>query len=294
MLQKQDVLKISAFALIASFVGMVSCKEDEPQRLTLQDTADITQEAVTESYFQDLDDMAGIAIEAPTEPEYSGGRTSGTVTINDNRFQCDGIVIAIQPDPGSTIEVPKGVLTVDFGTTGCTDLKGNVRKGKLIFTYQGKRFMPGSTVVTTTDSYYINGTRLEGKRTLTNVQESDSVAPRFNVVLANGKATFTDESFATRESNITFQWNRGDNPLNDSLQIFNSSTASGTTRFGRNYSVVLLQDLIFKRHCGIAVSGIKKYTLDSEKEVTIDYGNGTCDRSFVITINGVSRTISLE
>ena len=293
MIPKQSVLKISALALIASFVGMVSCKEDEPQRLTLQDTADITEEAVTESYFQDLDDMAGIAIEAPSELDYSGGRTSTTVTISDNRFQCDGIVVTIQPDAGSTADVPKGVLTVDFGTTGCTDLKGNVRKGKLIFTYQGKRFMPGSTVVTTTDNYYINDVKLEGTRTLTNVQQSDSVAPRFNVVLASGKATFTDGSFATRESDITYQWNRADNPLNDNLQFFSASTATGVTRFGRTYSVALLQDLIFKRHCGIAVSGIKKYTLDGEKEVTIDYGDGTCDRSFTITINGVSRTINL-
>ncbi|HEX8039984.1 MAG TPA: hypothetical protein VF490_12575 [Chryseosolibacter sp.] len=293
MIPKQRVLKISALALIASFVGMISCKEDEPQRLTLQDTADITEEAVTESYFQDLDDMAGIAIEAPSEPEYSGGRTSTTVTISDNRFQCDGIVVTIQPDAGSTADVPKGVLTVDFGTTGCTDLKGNVRKGKLIFTYQGKRFMPGSTLVTTTENYFINDVKLEGTRTLTNVQQSDSVAPRFNVVLSNGKATFADGSFATRESDITYQWNRADNPLNDNLQFFSASTASGLTRFGRTYSVTLLQDLIFKRHCGIAVSGIKKYTLDGEKEVTIDYGDGTCDRSFTITINGVSRTINL-
>lgn len=293
MIPKQSVLKISALALIASFAGVMSCKEDEPQRLTLQDTADITEEAVTESYFQDLDDMAGIAIEAPSEQNYSGGRISATVTITDSRFQCDGIVVTIEPDAGSTADVPKGVLTVDFGTAGCTDLKGNVRKGKLVFTYQGKRFMPGSTVVTTTDNYFINDVKLEGTRTLTNVQQSDSVAPRFHVVLANGKATFADGSFATRESDITYQWNRADNPLDDSLQFFTGSTASGTTRFGRAYSVALLQDLIFKRHCGIAVSGIKKYTLDGEKEVTIDYGDGTCDRSFTITINGVSRTINL-
>jgi hypothetical protein len=292
MMLKQNLLKISALALVTSFVGMISCKEDEPQRLTLQDTADITEEAVTESYFQDMDDMAGIAIETPSDVTFSGGRTKGAVTINDDRFQCDGIVITIEPDPASTADVPKGVLTVDFGTSGCTDLKGNVRKGKLIFTYEGKRFMPGSTVVTTTDAYSINGVTLEGTRTLANIQESTSEAPRFNVILEDGKATFADAKIATRESNITFQWHRTDDPANDYLQIESSSTASGTTRAGRAYSMMLLDDLIFKRHCGIAVSGIKKYTI-GEKEITFDYGDGTCDRSFVITINGVSRTIGV-
>lgn len=293
MIPKQNVLKISAFALIAFFICMISCKEDEPQRLTLQDTADITDEAITESYFQDLDDMAGIAIGSPTDTEFSGGRAKATVTINDARFQCDGIVVTIEPDPASSTDVPKGVMTVDFGTSGCTDLKGNVRKGKLIFTYEGKRFMPGSTVVTTTDNYSINGVTLEGTRTLTNVQESTSDAPRFNVTLADGKATFANGLSATRESNITFQWHRTDNPLDDYLQIENTSAASGVTRLGRQYSVDVVEDMIFKRHCGIAVSGIKKYIIDGDKEISIDYGDGTCDRSFIITINGVSRTIGL-
>ena len=172
-------------------------------------------------------------------------------------------------------------------------MKGNVRKGKLIFTYDGKRFMPGSTVITTTENYSINGVMLEGTRTLTNVQESTADAPRFNVRLANGKATFADGLSATRESDITFQWHRTDNPLNDYLEIENSSSATGVTRLGREYSVDIVQDLIFKRHCGIAVEGIKKYTIDDDKVISIDYGDGSCDRSFTVTINGVSRTFGL-
>ncbi|HET9486511.1 MAG TPA: hypothetical protein VFO54_03715, partial [Chryseosolibacter sp.] len=206
MMLKQNVSRILAFALMASVLAMVSCREDEPERLTLQDTADLTEEAVADAYFQDLDDMTGVAIEAPSDTEYSSGRASATVTIQDHRFQCNGIVVTVVPDAASTADVPKGVLTVDFGA-GCTDLRGNVRKGKLIFTYNGKRFMPGTTVVTTTDNYFINDVKLEGTRTLTNVQTSTSDAPRFNVVLANGKATFSDGLIATRESDITLQWN---------------------------------------------------------------------------------------
>lgn len=289
---KQSFLKFSAFALIVSVLGISSCKEDE-DRITLQDTADITEEALTEAYFQDMDDMAGKAIESPSDETYSGGRTSGTITIEDHRFKCEGIVVTIAVDPASTHDNPKGVLTIDFGTAGCEDLKGNIRKGKLIFTYEGKRFMPGSTVVTTTDNYFINDVKMEGTRTLTNVQNSTSDAPRFNVILADGKATFPNESFATRESNITWQWNRAENPLDDSLEIEVTSTASGTTRSGREYEVTLLEGLVYKRHCDIAVSGVKKYTIDGTKEITIDYGDGTCDRSLTITINGATRNISL-
>ena len=153
--------------------------------------------------------------------------------------------------------------------------------------------MPESTVVTTTDNYFINGVKLEGTRTLTNQSTSTSVAPRFNVVLANGKATFADGLTATRQSSITWQWNRAENPLEDNLQIERTSTASGSTRGGRAYSVMLLEDVIYKRHCGIAVDGIKKYTIDGEKEITIDFGDGTCDQTFTVTTKAGTRTITL-
>jgi hypothetical protein len=293
MMRKPNVLRISALVLIGSVLGFSSCKEEEPTRLSLQDTADLTEEALTDAYFQDMDDIAGIALSAPSDAEYSNGRTRGTITIEDHRFDCDAIIVTIDSDETSTAEVPKGVLAIDFGTSGCTDLKGNVRTGKLIFTYHGKRFMPGSTVVTTVDEYTINGVKLEGTRTLTNLQASTSAAPRFNVLLEDGKATFQNSLVATREADITWQWNRAQNPLDDNLEIESTSTASGTTRGGRNYEVILLENLIYKRDCGIAVSGIKKYTIDGEKEITLDYGDGTCDRNFSITVNGMTSEISL-
>lgn len=290
MTLKSKVLKSSAMA-VALVVAMWSCKEDEPGRITVQDTADLSDEAVTDAYFQDVDGLGGTAIEAPDNTQYSGGRTSGTIVIEDNRFQC--AVVTIERDASSTPNSPSGVLTVDFGTSGCQDVKGNVRKGKLIFTYHGDRFTPGSTVVTTTENYFINGVQLEGVRTRT-LESRTAEALRFNVVLQGGKATFQNGLFATRESDITWQWNKAVDPADDNLQIEHTSTASGTTRGGRHYEVALLQDLIYQRGCGIAVSGIKHYTIDGAKEITINYGDGSCDQAFSVTANGVTRDISLN
>lgn len=285
--------KIAALSLIGGVMLITSCNDEE--RLTLSDTQDITEEAVTDSYFQDMDDMAGVAMNAPSDAQYSGGRTSTTITIEDQRFNCEGIVVTVTPGANSTLDQPQGVLTVDFGATGCTDLRGNIRTGKVIFTYNGRRFVPGSTVVTTVDNYTINGIKLEGTRTLTNITGSNSEAPKFNVVLENGKATLlADGTFAERESNITWSWIRAANPSDDYLLIDQNSVASGTTRGGREYSVSLMEVLKYKRFCGIATDGIKKYVIDGEKEITIDYGNGECDRSVVITVNGITRSLSVD
>lgn len=291
---KSKPLAWSSIVLAGCLLTVFSCKDEEPERITIQDTADLSEEALTDSYFQDIDDIAGIAIETPSDTEYANGRSSGSITIQDERFGCDGIIVTVEPDANSTTEIPSGVLTVDFGTSGCSDLKGNVRKGKLIFTYHGKRFMPGATVITTTEAYSINDVVLEGVRTLTSLQNSTSDAPRFNVVLENGKATFPDERFATRASDITWQWNRATNPIDDSIQIEHTSTATGTTRGGRQYELTLLEDLVYKRYCGIAVSGIKHFKFNDGKEITINYGDGSCDKTFMLTVNGATREVTLN
>jgi hypothetical protein len=283
--------KIASIALIGGILAVASCNEED--RLTIADTQDITEEAVTDSYFQDMDDMAGVAMSSPSDEEYSGGRKATTITISDERFGCQGVLVSIEPDATSSLDIPKGILTVDFGILGCT-VNGNVRTGKLIFEYNGRRFVDGSTVKTTTNNYTINGVKLEGTRLLKNVTGSTSEAPKFNAILENGKATFADGTVAERESDITWQWVRTANPSGDYLQIDQASTASGKTRGARTYTVSLTEALKYKRFCGIAVEGIKKYVIDGSKEITIDYGDGTCDKSVIITVNGVTRNLTVD
>jgi hypothetical protein len=292
-MKNNKLLKSTSILMIASIAWMSSCKDEE--KISARDTQDVTEEAVTDTYFQDMDDMAGVAVQS--DAATNGGRLAGgreVTGITDDRFKCSGAIVTIVADPNSTTTAPKGVITVNFGTTGCPDLRGNIRTGKLFFTYNGKRFVTGSTIVTTGENYTINGIKLEGTRTLTNLGGSTAEAPKFNVTLAGGKATFEDGTSAQRESSITMTWVRGTTVADDKLVIDQSSTASGTTRGGRQYAVSLLKQLEFKRSCGIAVSGTKKYVIDGTKEITIDYGDGTCDKTVTITLNGITRTITAK
>jgi hypothetical protein len=214
------------------------------------------------------------------------------IVINDYRF-CEGTTVTIEPGAESTTDQPYGVLTVDFGTSGCTDVKGNVRKGKIIFTYSGRRFIAGSTIITTVQNYSINGILIAGVRTSTNVTGSTEDAPTFHVTLENGIVTFPDQSTAERESDITWSWERAQNPLNDKLIIEQGSSANGTTREGTEYEVLVLGQLEYQRLCPIAVTGVKQYTLNGETEIAVDYGDGACDRVVTVTSANVARTIAL-
>jgi hypothetical protein len=291
---KTKLFKISSIFMLFAILVISSCNDTE--RFSASDSQDIAEEAVTDSYFQDVDDMGAVAIQTPSDPEFNGGRTKGTIEVNDNRFRCDGdpLLVTFDRGDGSTPDHPRGVITVDFGTTGCTDLRGNIRKGKVIFTFNGRRFVSGSTIITTFDNYSINNIKLEGTRTTTNETATSGGAPRFHVVLENGLAIFEDGREASRESDFTWQWIRAANPVDDRLIIEGGSSASGTTRNERDYTVDVLEELEYKRFCGIAVSGIKQYVIDGSKEINIDYGDGTCDRSVTVTVNGVTRNVNVD
>lgn len=283
MLMKPMALVMALF--LSAFV--ISC--DDENRLTIEDSQDVAEDALTDSYFEDADDLSGITLQADASTAGDGARTAGRITVDDPRI-CDGAIVTITPSPNSNPAVPSGVITVDFGTTGCTDAKGNVRTGKLIITYNGRRFQPGSTVVLTTENYTINTIQLEGVRTLTNISGSTEVAPKFSIVLENGKATFVDGTFALREATLTREWIRGANPSQDELHV--EGSANGTTRRDRDYTMSIEETIVFKRGCGFPVAGVKTFVIDG-KTIIIDYGDGSCDRSVTYTVGDKTRTTNV-
>jgi len=288
-------IKSLVFAIaVALHAFVTSC--DNENSITKDDSQDIAEDALTDSYYEDADDLASVSLDASTDDQLGGqnavgGRITETIviTISDQR-KCIGeigIEVTIEPDTDSTPADPSGKMTIDFGD-GCTDIRGNTRRGKLVFVYNGRRFMPNSTVVLTPDEYYINDLKLEGTRTITNISGSTEAAPKFSIVLTNGKATFPDGSIALRQATFTREWIRASSPLNDELII--EGNASGTARSERTYTVTIQEPLVFKRNCGgLPVSGVKIFTVDG-KSITIDYGDGACDRSVTYTVG--DRTVT--
>ncbi|MBP9925344.1 MAG: hypothetical protein KBF45_05085 [Cyclobacteriaceae bacterium] len=289
------VKSLSSLALFA-LVFLASCTDDSV-KFNTEDSQNVENEATTDSYFEDADDMATIAVAADGSTA-SGARESsyGRQGIKpvDMRFNCATITFLFADNNSTT--TPHGFITIDFGD-GCTDAKGNVRKGKIIVEFTGKRFLPDSRIITTFQDYFINGVKIEGVRTVTNVTGSVEENPKFLIEVDNGKATWEDGTFATREVNRTREWIRANNPLEDQWIV--DGTAAGTNRNGKTYQVEITKALVYKRECAIsakvfiAVEGTKVLSIDN-KVITIDYGMGECDRVVTITINGQSKDVTVR
>jgi hypothetical protein len=287
-----------ASLMVTGLIFLASC-EDKVD-FNSGDTESVQNEASVDGYFEDMDDMA-VTVVSSDQGTVDGSRMEAGRLISksllDLRFGCETTTITIDFAADNTKEVPHGTITVDFGTDGCTDSKGNIRRGKVIVEFKGRRFMPNSTITTTTDGYSINGVTLEGTRVVTNISGSTEESPKFNVVVTDGKATWPDNSTATRDVNRVHEWIRGANPLNDQWNV--TGTASGTNRNGKEYEMNITSALVYKRECAIsarvfmAVQGTKELTVNGRK-ITIDYGTGDCDRTVTISADGQSKQVEVK
>lgn len=285
MMKKINLAK-SFPTIIIILTFLFSCNK-ELKDLSPDGGSTADNEIVNESYSKDVEDLASTAVLG--DPN-SGGREEAIHTGIDDPSKCAKIKIEVGTEPYS------GTITVDFGGTGCKDSRGNVRKGKMIITYAGKRFIPGSSVKVEMVDYFINDKKVEGTRSVTSEPTSTELKPVSKIVLKDGKCTSPDGTFSTHEFTHVRTWTRLSNPLEDSWTL--SGSGSGVSRKGVAYTMTITKDLVFKKSCEashvfIAVSGIKILNKGG-KEITIDYGNGICNNLVSVTYNGVTKVIEIK
>lgn len=300
-------LKTMSTLAIATVLTVSSCKKDN-ELLNSNDTQNLNSESVSDSYSDEANDMSTVATGNVDDTQFAGGRTDGRTEGNgpvtpkigwgdlDDRLKCANITIVRTNTPGTK---PTGTITIDFTDAGCTDGRGVKRTGKIVIEYSGLRFLPDSYIKTTFVGYARNGVKVEGVHTLTNVTPVTQTFPRFQVTIVGGKLIFPDGKTITREQTFTREWQRATNPTQDKWVILSGSSASGTNKNGKTYTMSVTKDLVYSRACQIsnkvfiAVSGTKVFVADS-KTYTVDYGDGNCDNDITVTLGGISKTITVN
>ncbi len=268
-------------AIFALIFFASSCQEDveSPGQLTDVDLLNVENEASVESAFEDVDD---IAFESVLLFE-SGGRIADS---EDSPIHC----------AEKTHDLENNTIIIDFGE-GCVGINGRERKGKILISYTDRRFVSGAVHTMTFENFYVDGNLIEGTRTRTNISASTDDYLRFSIVLENGKVTWEDGTYATREANWETSRIRTPNPIND--ERIRTGSASGIDREGLIYTVNITKPIVWKRSClatdriMIPVEGIKVKAFEDGNSITIDYGDGTCDNLVTITKDGITETVEL-
>jgi hypothetical protein len=301
-------LKGVSTLLIAFVLVLTSCKKDE-SALSATDSQNVNSESATDSYNDDSQDMASLAVNNVDATQFEGGRVGGRTDGNgdvvavipwqtlDDRLKCAAITIVRTNTKGTT---PAGTITIDFDTNPtCEDLRKVKRKGKISIEYFGARFSVDSYIKITFKEYYRNGVKVEGVLTLTIMESTTQGFPKYTVNITGGKITFADGTKVSRNQNFIREWQRNANPALDKWAILVGSEASGKTKTDKDYSMIVTKDIIFSRACVISnqvfipVSGTKTFIVDKKITYLVDYGTGNCDNDIIVSVGGASKTITV-
>ncbi len=290
-------IKTLSAAVVAGIFILSSCSKSSDNPLTSTDTQNVNSESVADNSINETSDMTNSAAASVTNTQYATGRIDGVISAvaakRDGRLA--GATITITPGAGSTKDNPNGTITIDFGAAPGITTDGVTRIGKIIVTYAGKKGVAQSYRSIGYSGYSRNGIAFDDAMTFTNTNITDSTV--FHHVLALGKLTFPDNSTLTRIADHYATVDYSALTLSLSATPNTTSSASGTTRGGKSYSMTITKPLVYKLACVltkviIPVSGTKTIIVDSKNSYTIDYGDGTCDNTFTVSLNGKVVTAS--
>ena len=184
-------------------------------------------------------------------------------------------------------------VTVDYGSSNCDCNDGKTRRGKIVTTFTGPYHAQGTIITHTPLVYYVNDIKIEGTKTVENMGLNTTGQPYFNVQI-DGVATLTTGETMTYTSTRVRTWTAGFNTLlnrfDDEYDI--TGTASGVFSSGGSYTANITAPVHIKVGCGFPVSGTVEITPQSHPVRVLDYGTGTCDATFTVTVNGHTYTFN--
>lgn len=282
------LLMLGAFLLV-----FTACNNDDEaaRDFNAEDTEVLVDNIAAEGAFEEAFTLSMSATEFRL-----GGRPEGEATDKDGEMNEEEIFGTCADITVEDLEPTGKKLTIDFGDEGCTGFDGKTRKGKIIVTASARYFVPGSVVSTTFDNYFVNGVKVEGTKTVTNITEQGG-DPTHTYVVDGGKLTFPNNTTIEWETNRTRVWDTGHetfiqrvNPFDDVFRV--SGTYSGKNRDNVTYTMETTQDLVFKSECWLQGTGAPvegKVEVDPSNFFTyeVDYSpanDGACDNTYSVTI----------
>lgn len=193
-------------------------------------------------------------------------------------------------------------VVIDFGTTGCRGLDGHFRKGKIITEYTGRLLIAGTSATTTFDGFYVDSIKVEGTHKIANTSSSNTIR-QYTVDVTNARLTKPSGNYVEWRNHKVITQLEGlltIAPTDDMFKI--EGSAAGKVKKGAllvAWESNIMEPLVKKYSCRWIMKGkirtVRANTIANSPWIaTLDFGAGTCDNLAVITINGVSRQITLR
>lgn len=247
-----------------------SCRKEREEPLIDLDYTSASDNSRAEDAFQDILSQVDKAVDD-----------------NGLRELCDPVVTF------DTTGTPR-TMTLDFGTENCTTANGRTRRGRIIVSYTGRYREQGTVITIVPENYYHNDNLVQGIKTVTNLGPNPDGNLHFSVNVT-GTISAADGSWtASHAGQRTRTWiaGAGTQALSDDVYLITGS-GSGVNRNGDPYSVSIISALRVALNCPFITQGTVQVTPNTRPVRTIDYGNGSCDGTFTVTVNGRTFTVTI-
>jgi hypothetical protein len=189
------------------------------------------------------------------------------------------------------------VTTINFGTDSCAGFDGKARKGKIIMTCIGDYWNGEAKVNFSFSDYSVDGNQVTGSTEVSSSINEEGkrealIKEEGSIVMGDGSGTITLSSEKTRV--VT---EGSDTPTRKDDVVEVTGSATGTLLSGNTFASTTLSPLVrsYSKGCtGVFVSGVTNISISDGTEITLDYGDGTCDKVALLTTNGVTDTLELD
>lgn len=271
-------ISLALTIVMAALFMLSSCKKTNNDN----DFSASKDDAFAEATFDNVTSIADEAYTLSTSGNFKS--TEGRIFLSD----CATVTL-------DTTVFPR-VLTIDFGDTNCLGNDGRYRRGKILISFTGRYWHPGTIITTTFDEYYVNDNQVEGTKVVTNNgfnyngNMNWDIAVNGIITLANGGGTIRWNSQKGREwiDGIQTPFNRWDDIY------FITGQATGRRANGLHWSRQITNPLRIELACRFIVSGTVEINPEGKPVRILDFGDGTCDNIATVTVNGNTYTIHLH
>ena len=279
---KKSIL-IAFSVLITGVFMLISCSKEENSKIESGDIQVAREETMASNIFDDAFVQANNAFSAKNS-EINNTKSASIPGAAEK----DSVIITIDnTDPATW---PK-TITIDFGT-GVTS--NNIeRKGKILVTVDGSYGLAGTSWIITFDGYEYNGYKVEGTKTVIFEGTNDLQQLYFSISVKNAKITWPDGKKFTWNSERQRTWTNVAllNPYDNTFEI--TGTANGVNTDGVAYSISITSPLLVSPGCNNIKQGTLVISTEGNPDVTLDYGDGTCDNMATISVGNASKEIQL-
>lgn len=290
--------------LLGGMSWLASCQKEDsaPTQASLETAvAASNAEAAQDASFNEVfDDVAGIddatagdnlGIYGTSGDGIFSGQATGSSLDGTNQPRARCFTVTVTPRDRGVF--PKTV-TIDFGT-GC-EVRGHLRKGKIITVYTGRMHVPGSSATTTFENFSIDSFAIEGKHTLTNATQPGGNNRIFTATVENAKITNTNSGAWYAWSGTRTRTQVEGNgtpffPVDDVFEVTGNRRVNSSD--GKNWSSEVTTPLVRKFTCRWFVSGVLTINFTGGQAL-LNFGDGQCDNRATLTVNGQNREITLR